>query len=183
MSYASWSLADELAAEVDPHWETVKDHGNEALNRNDFDRAVRLYTQGLAVCFRVGTPGRVFTDDSHVSSTAYPILASHAEPLPPEQVCFVDSEGTWSSVAWSAPEPPALGSRDVLQGPYTVGRVGVTPPPPLWTPHPPSFQCLRLTAKILLRRLWRQKDLNFKVLARLPPPPSEPPLPPPSPPF
>ena len=53
--------------------------------------------------------------------------------------------------------------RDVLEGPYTARRGGgSTPAPPI--DHPPllPFQCLGLTAKILLRRLWRQEDLSFK---------------------
>ena len=44
-----------------------------------------------------------------------------------------------------------VGSRDVLERPYTVGGRGGTPPPPQ-TPLLP-LQCLRLTAKILLWRL------------------------------
>ena len=48
------------------------------------------------------------------------------------------------------------GGSDVLERPYTVGRREGTPPPLI------PFQCLRLTAKILLRRLRCQEDLNFK---------------------
>ena len=69
---------------------------------------------------------------------------------------------------------------------------------PLWTPFPlPSpllpFQCLRVTAKILLRRLRHQEDLSVKFFgppsvgtiggpkeegSQQPPPPLRPPLPP-----
>ena len=59
------------------------------------------------------------------------------------------------------------GGSDLLERPYTVGGGGVTLPPP-WTPLPPltplpPFQCLRLTAKILLRRLQCQEDLSLKI--------------------
>ena len=45
---------------------------------------------------------------------------------------------------WYGGVPPPLS--DVLERPYTVGGGGVPPP------GPPPLQCLRLTAKILLRR-------------------------------
>ena len=52
---------------------------------------------------------------------------------------------------------------DVLERPYTAGEGGgVTPswtPPPILLP----FQCLRLTAKKLLRRFRCQDDLSFKI--------------------
>ena len=44
---------------------------------------------------------------------------------------------------------------DVLERPYTAGGGG-SPPPLL------PFHCLRLTAKIMLWRLWCQEDLSFK---------------------
>ena len=52
------------------------------------------------------------------------------------------------------------GGSDVVERPYTAGGGGGYPPP-----GPPSlpFQCLRLTAKILLRRLRWQEDLRFKM--------------------
>ena len=60
---------------------------------------------------------------------------------------------------WTPPPSP----RDVLDRPYTGGEGGGTPPghPP---PPPPllPFQCLRLTAKILLRRLRCQEDTLTK---------------------
>ena len=58
----------------------------------------------------------------------------------------------------TAPSPPS----EVLERPYTAGGGGVIPP--LDPPSPPllPFQCLRLTAKILLRRLQFQEDLSFK---------------------
>ena len=54
--------------------------------------------------------------------------------------------------------PPPLS--DVLERLYTAGGGGVTPPPPSLL----LFQCWRLTAKILLRRLRCQEDLSFKTL-------------------
>ena len=80
---------------------------------------------------------------------------------------------------------------DVLERPYTVGVGGVPPPPgpPLDPPPFLPFQCLRLTAKILLRRLRCQEDLSLKIFG-LPsagtqgggsqPPPPPPFRPPPS---
>ena len=54
--------------------------------------------------------------------------------------------------------PESLGvPSDVLQRLDTAG--GAPPPPPPSLP----FQCLRLTAKILLRRLWCQEDLRLKI--------------------
>ena len=47
---------------------------------------------------------------------------------------------------------------DVLYRPSTAG--GGPPPPPLEPPFPVPFQCLRLTAKILIR--W-QEDLRCKI--------------------
>ena len=88
------------------------------------------------------------------------------------------------------PPPP----RDALERPYTVGRVGVPPPGPHLPPPLLPFPCLRLTAKILLRRLRCQEDFklqNFRpafgrdhrrgVAAK--PPSLPPPFRPPSPPF
>ena len=89
------------------------------------------------------------------------------------------------------------GGSNVLEWPYTVGGSGVPPlDPPL--PPPLPFQRLRLTTKILLRRLWCQEDLSLKNFGPpsagtiggpweeggpsqtpLPPPPFRPPLPPP----
>ena len=60
--------------------------------------------------------------------------------------------------------PPLPPPRDVLERSYTAGGPGGGVAPPL-TPIPPPllpFQCLRLTAKILLRRLRCQEDLGFK---------------------
>ena len=48
------------------------------------------------------------------------------------------------------------GASIVLGRPYTAGGGGVPPPPLL------PFQCLRLTATILLRRLRCQEDFRFK---------------------
>ena len=53
------------------------------------------------------------------------------------------------------------GGRDVLERPYTAGEGGVNPPPP--GPPSPPLQCLRLTAKILLRRLQCQEALSLIV--------------------
>ena len=50
--------------------------------------------------------------------------------------------------------------QDVLEQPYIVGGGGYPPPPR--TPLLP-FQCLRLTAKILLRHLRCQEDSSFKI--------------------
>ena len=52
---------------------------------------------------------------------------------------------------------------------YQKGRTpqeegGGTPPPPPGPPPLLPFQCLRLTAPILLRRLRCQEDLSFKIL-------------------
>ena len=47
---------------------------------------------------------------------------------------------------------------DVLERPYTAGGGGVPLPRPLSHPPPLPFRCLRLTAKILLRRLRCQED-------------------------
>ena len=55
------------------------------------------------------------------------------------------------------PPPPS----DVLERSYTVGGGGLTPPPPLL-----PFQCLRLTAKLLLQCLQCQEDLSFKNFGR-----------------
>ena len=79
------------------------------------------------------------------------------------------------------------GGRDVLERLYTVGGGGVPPPGP--SPLLP-FQCLRLAAKNLLRRLWCQEDVGFNIFG--PPsagttggipakPPSQPPFKPPLP--
>ena len=57
-----------------------------------------------------------------------------------------------SPCVWFQPLPPS----DVFERPYTVR--GGPPPPPL--DPPPPFQCLRLTAKILLQR---QEDLSVKI--------------------
>ena len=51
-------------------------------------------------------------------------------------------------------------STDVLERPYTAGGGEDPPPPP---PRLLLFQCLRLTAKIWLRRLRCQEDLRFKT--------------------
>ena len=51
------------------------------------------------------------------------------------------------------------GAGDVLERPYTAGGRGDLPP----GPPPLPFQCLRLTAKTLLRRLRCQEDLHFKM--------------------
>ena len=57
---------------------------------------------------------------------------------------------------------PGAVPRDVLERPYTAGGGGVHPLPPLL-----PFQCSRLTAKILLRRLRCQEDLRFKMFGPL----------------
>ena len=100
--------------------------------------------------------------------------------------------------------PPVQGAARCCQGPPPpppqgcIGtavhrRSGGSPPPPSYGGAPlllVPFQCLRLTAKILLWRLWCQEDLNFG----LPPAgtiggpkeeggPSQPPPPPPPPPL
>ena len=57
----------------------------------------------------------------------------------------------------SAPPPPT--PSDVLERPYTArGRGGYIDPPPPRTPPLLPFQCLRLTTKIVLRRLRCQED-------------------------
>ena len=60
---------------------------------------------------------------------------------------------------------PTLGVSlsDVLERPCTVGGGGEPPPPLDPPPSLLSFQCLRLTAKILLRRLWHQEDLSLNI--------------------
>ena len=65
--------------------------------------------------------------------------------------------------------PKGEGDRDALERPYTVGGGGVPPPPD--PPHPPldppppllPFQCFRVTATILLRRLRCHEDLRFTI--------------------
>ena len=61
----------------------------------------------------------------------------------------------------------------MLDRPYTAGEAP-PPPPSSPDPSPPTpldpppllpFQCLRLTAKILLRRLRCQEVLGFKMFA------------------
>ena len=74
--------------------------------------------------------------------------------------------GTAHTVRPAEFKPPGS---DVSEGPYTVGGGGVpplTPPTSLHLDPPPPplpFQCLRLTAQFLLRRLRCQEDLRFKI--------------------
>ena len=56
-----------------------------------------------------------------------------------------------------------VGGRDVLERPYTVGEGGGVPPP-LDPPPLLPFQCLRLTAQILLRC---QEDLSLEIFGPL----------------
>ena len=75
-----------------------------------------------------------------------------AGPALAHVMCFGEVKQLW---VW--PGDAAVQASDVSERPYSAGGGGGVPPPPL------PFQCLRLTAKILLRRLRCQEDLSFKI--------------------
>ena len=98
-----------------------------------------------------------------------PFLANGKRGMVPPGLVYSQKRAEWDGECPQKPEntfdpPPPSGppQLDVLERLYTAGGGGVPPldPPPLV-----PFQCLRLTANVLLRRL------------RPPPPPSDPPLP------
>ena len=134
------------------------------LWRADVGRSLEpIVCQHQRVVLSVWAYGTVWGGGGAEKNFAYLKWASHFW-LSPQNLFFPRAKFClfWvGGLAW--------GGSDVLGRPYTVGAGGVAPPPPpLDAPplplRPPPllpFQCLRLTAKILLRRLRCQEDLSF----------------------